>query len=106
MYSGEVWNLAVMNADGSGQRILGASVVQRMLGIRGAEEPAWSPEGEKIAFASYAGRNNSEIYVMNADGSAQTRLTHSPASDLAAAPSPTARRSRSRARATATARST
>jgi Tol biopolymer transport system component len=81
MYSGEVPYLAVMNADGSGQRSLGASVVQRMLGIRGAEEPAWAPQGEKIAFASYAGRNNSEIYVMNADGTGRTRLTDIPGHD-------------------------
>jgi Tol biopolymer transport system component len=71
----------VMNADGSGQRILGASVLQRLLGIRGAEEPAWSPEGKKIAFASYAGRNNSEIYIMNSDGTGRTRLTDIPGHD-------------------------
>lgn len=37
-------------------------------------DPAWSPDGRKIAFVS--GRDgNFEIYVMKADGSAQTRLT-------------------------------
>src|SRR6266850_1750287 len=47
--------------------------------------PAWSPDGQKIAFASL--RNpvpnavNYEIYVMNADGSNQTRLTNSPEQD-------------------------
>jgi len=36
--------------------------------------PAWSPDGSKVAFAS--NRDGSwEIYVMNADGSGQTRLT-------------------------------
>ena len=37
-------------------------------------EGAWSPDGEKIAFASERDED-AEIYVMNADGSGQTRLT-------------------------------
>ncbi|MDA1349887.1 MAG: hypothetical protein O3A47_13645 [Chloroflexi bacterium] len=38
------------------------------------EYPAWSPDGSKIAFASL--RDGSRgIYVMNADGTNQTRLT-------------------------------
>lgn len=36
--------------------------------------PTWSPDGRKIAFASERD-GNSEIYVMNADGSNVTRLT-------------------------------
>jgi Tol biopolymer transport system component len=35
-------------------------------------QPAWSPDGSKIAFVSYG-----EIYLMDADGSDQKRLTHS-----------------------------
>ena len=38
-------------------------------------DPAWSPDGSKIAFIS--SRDGAfEIYVMNADGSGQTRLTN------------------------------
>src|SRR5438046_7010960 len=38
-------------------------------------DPAWSPDGRKIAFDSDRD-GDYEIYVMNADGSGQTRLTH------------------------------
>ncbi len=41
---------------------------------------AWSPDGTKIAFNSDRD-GNSEIYVMNADGSNPTRLTNNPDSD-------------------------
>lgn len=57
----------IMNSDGSGQHAL----------TRGPEEntePAWSPDGTKIAFTSYRD-GNAEIYVMNTDGSGQKRLT-------------------------------
>ncbi len=44
--------------------------------------PSFSPDGTKIVFASdrAAGGGTSEIYVMNADGSEQTRLTFDGAS--------------------------
>lgn len=41
------------------------------------DSPAWSPDGTKIAFASYRD-GNSEIYTMNADGTNQTRITNDP----------------------------
>jgi Tol biopolymer transport system component len=42
--------------------------------------PAWSPDSSRIAF--YSERDgNAEIYVMQADGSRQTRLTHHPADE-------------------------
>jgi Tol biopolymer transport system component len=42
--------------------------------------PAWSPDGSRIAFESYRD-GNFEIYVMNADGSGQTRITNNTAND-------------------------
>jgi Tol biopolymer transport system component len=52
------------------------------LGIAAMDNmPSWSPDGKKIAFTT--NRNgHSDIYVMNADGSNQTRLTKNPARDV------------------------
>ena len=39
--------------------------------------PGWSPDGTRIAFDSHRDSNvSTEIYVMNADGGDQRRLTH------------------------------
>jgi Tol biopolymer transport system component len=56
-----------MSANGSG--------VRRLTDLGFAFQPAWSPDGSQIAFGSGLGRS-AEIFVMNADGSDQTRLTH------------------------------
>ena len=65
----------VMNADGSKQRRL-----TRNPGYDGL--PTWSPDGRQIVFTSERGGNypghmlnEVEVYVMNADGSRQRRLT-------------------------------
>jgi Tol biopolymer transport system component len=67
--------------------------------------PAWSPDGTLIAFHSDRD-GNFEIYVMNADGTNQRRLTHDP--PLASTPHgrPTASNSPSRAPGTETPSST
>lgn len=49
----------VMNYDGSGLTVLANGY-----------DPAWSPDGNRIAFS-----RGGEIYVMNADGSQEKRLT-------------------------------
>ena len=49
--------------------------------------PSWSPDGGRIAFDSLRD-GNGEIYVMNADGSGQTRLTDDPGFDGSASWSP------------------
>jgi TolB protein len=56
-----------MDADGSEQTNLTNHRVDD-------NQPAWSPDGTRIAFVSKR-RFFNQIYVMNADGSAQTNLT-------------------------------
>jgi Tol biopolymer transport system component len=60
-------NLYIMNADGTGLRQF----------VQSADEgdPAWSPDGQKIAFRSNRA-GIASIYVMNIDGSGVERLTN------------------------------
>lgn len=63
--------------------------VIRQLTLTGTDsEPSWSADGRRIAFASTRNGSDAEIYVMNADGSDQTRLTFDPAQDRDPAWSP------------------
>ena len=50
--------------------------------------PAWSPDGTRLAFTSNRD-GNSEIYVINRDGSGLRRLTNHPAIDVTPTWSPT-----------------
>ena len=54
-------------------------------------DPAWSPDGRKLAFVSKRD-GNSEVYVMNANGSGQRNLTGNPAFDADPAWSPDGRK--------------
>ncbi|MDQ3631189.1 MAG: hypothetical protein M3417_07995, partial [Actinomycetota bacterium] len=51
-------------------------------------DPAWSPDGQRIAFTSVRDGDSSEIYTMAADGSGLTRLTTNDADDIQPAWSP------------------
>lgn len=68
-------NISVMNFDGTGRHQLGKG-----------QYPVWSPDGKKIAFR--VDHCDSEIYIMNADGSARIRLTYSRTNDDTPAWSP------------------
>ncbi len=82
------FEIYVMNADGSG--VTG-------LTYNTARDPAWSPDGSRIAFTSPDFNNvrreggaaaPPEIYAMNVDGSGLTRLTDNLATDSGPAWSP------------------
>ena len=72
------WNwggndIYVINADGTNLRRLtqpGPSTYQ---------DPAWSPDGTKIAYVLWDEKRNIDICVMNADGSNIQKLTNTPA---------------------------
>jgi Tol biopolymer transport system component len=67
-------DIYVMNADGSGVQRLTTDPADDI-------DPAWSPDSQRIVFASRRD-GNFEIYVMNADGTGQTRLTHDEGNDF------------------------
>jgi TolB protein len=75
-------NIWVMNADGTGS----IPLTQFTAGIQTAE-PAWSPDGTRIAYEAAPADLYANIFVVNADGSGTTQLTHySPSSGIAAEP--------------------
>ena len=81
---GSIWS---MNADGSGKKALTPHYPYAVI-ARDDSEPEWSPSGTKIVFTRSrqttgvsSGEPATEIDVMNANGSNQTRLTHSALND-------------------------
>ena len=67
-------DVMLINADGTD--------LQPLL-VNGAynRDPAWSPDGKHIAFASNVDAGFNEIYVIDADGTNQQRLTNNTADD-------------------------
>jgi len=62
-----LWEISIMNSDGSIVPLTNNTTLDAY--------PAWSPDGQKIAFSSNRD-GNTEIYVMNQDGSNVVRLTN------------------------------
>ena len=72
-------DLYVVNSDGSGLRNLTAKLaVGIRLGLGPASDPAWSPDGQMIAFARLNPGLGESIYVVKADGSRLRNLTPKP----------------------------
>jgi hypothetical protein len=66
--SGDAADLRVMNADGSGSRVLFTD--RRFYGLH-MDHLVWSPDGTRLAFDA-----DGEIYTVGADGSGLTRVIH------------------------------
>ena len=73
----------VMSADGTGLRRLSPELPKGVLD----QHPSWSPDGTQIAFQRYTNEDvtgspeNGDIWIIKADGTDATRLTHGPAVD-------------------------
>jgi dipeptidyl aminopeptidase/acylaminoacyl peptidase len=65
-YTNSPDGIYVMNADGTNQVALGVF----------GYDLAWSPDGDKIAFERDVSLYHPELFVMNPDGTDQTRLTY------------------------------
>jgi Tol biopolymer transport system component len=73
----------LMDIDASG---LGANPVRLTSDAEEENYPSWSPDGERLAYQR--GYNGSAIYVINADGSGEQRLSPTPGFDVTPSWSP------------------
>jgi Tol biopolymer transport system component/polyisoprenoid-binding protein YceI len=87
--SSAIW---VMNANGRNAHALTEDDLVEQETFTPDEFPTWSPDGRRIAYTSFLQDGNDDIFVMNADGSGQVRLTSGPEYDSDPAWSPDGKR--------------
>jgi TolB protein len=78
----------VVKVDGSGMRHLTGS----RYGPDRDSEPAWSPDGKRIAYVSAGGNSPLSIWVMNSEGTRRHRVTVANGGDTSPSWSPDGRR--------------
>ena len=70
----------VINVDGTGDQVLESEAFIAGIALNTSRHPDWLPDGSRITYAST--RSGSlQIWVMNADGTAQTQVTNDPVSN-------------------------
>ncbi len=80
---------SVMRTNGRDLQVIGSST------FWDAREPDWSPDGRRLAFSappSGTGESDSEIWVMNANGTSPVRVTRNDVYDGSPAWSPDGRK--------------
>jgi len=87
-FDGETWQIYSVAPDGSGLRQL-----THLSDVEAVAEPAWSPDGQRIAFVVQGLREDgrtgrSDIWVMGADGSSPRPITDGPGSSFSPSWSP------------------
>ena len=69
--NGGATHLWVCDFDGSDLRRI-------VTGARSEDDPAWSPDGSRIAFEALGVDGDTDIWLVHSDGSGLVRLTHGP----------------------------
>jgi TolB protein len=78
-------NVAVMNVDGTGlTQLTKTAPAPNATANWGGTDPVWSPDGKQIVFAAARDGYQQSLFIMNADGSGQGRLTANPSTDSTA----------------------
>ncbi|WP_437587489.1 hypothetical protein [Sorangium sp. So ce1000] len=67
----EQWDIFIMNSSGTNPQNITKSTWKE-------DDPAWSPDGQTLAYASDRDGSHMHIYLMNADGSNQRQLVSGP----------------------------
>src|SRR5215210_1535775 len=67
----DIW---LINPDGTGATDLSQNLARDV-------DPAFSPDGSKIAFARFIADRNFDLFVMNADGTGERQITSTTASE-------------------------
>lgn len=80
-------NIYILTLDPQGNPD-GSSVMQLTSSLEGGYDPAWSPDGKRIAYTSLIGNNQSAIMVFNLEDKSVTELSRSNKSDKQPAWSP------------------